>query len=100
MEEQSALRKKFLAGNQRTVRKGRLSGDPKKSGRFLSIVLIVAIGAAFFAGIRATEPDMRYTGDAYSDKFQSDGSPGGEYTGSDRRGSWKRCRTGERGCKR
>ena len=38
-------------------------------GRFLSIFCIVLLGTAFFAGIRATEPDMRYTGDAYTDKF-------------------------------
>ena len=34
-------------------------------GRFLSIFFIVAIGVAFFSGIRASEPDMRYAGDAY-----------------------------------
>ena len=37
-------------------------------GRFLSIFFIVAIGVAFFSGIRATEPDMRYSGDAYFDE--------------------------------
>ena len=42
----------------------------RSPGRFLSIFLIVAIGVAFFSGIRATEPDMRYTADAYSDKYQ------------------------------
>lgn len=36
-------------------------------GRFLSIFFIVAIGCAFFSGIRASEPDMRYSGDAYFD---------------------------------
>lgn len=36
-------------------------------GRFLSIFFIVAIGVAFFAGIRSTEPDMKATGDAYFD---------------------------------
>lgn len=35
--------------------------------RFLSIFFIVALGVAFFAGIRASEPDMRYSGDAYFD---------------------------------
>ncbi len=35
--------------------------------RFLSIVLIVALGVAFFAGIRATNPDMRITIDSYFD---------------------------------
>ena len=39
-------------------------------GRFLSIFCIVFLGTAFFAGIRATEPDMRYSGDAYLDEHQ------------------------------
>ncbi len=37
-------------------------------GRFLSIFFIVAIGVAFFSGIRSAEPDMRYSGDAYFDE--------------------------------
>ncbi|MCI9603316.1 MAG: FtsX-like permease family protein [Ruminococcus sp.] len=37
-------------------------------GRFMSIFFIVAIGVAFFSGIRAAEPDMRYSGDAYFDE--------------------------------
>lgn len=40
----------------------------KSMGRFLSIFFIVAIGCAFFAGIRSSEPDMRYSGDAYFDR--------------------------------
>ncbi len=39
----------------------------KSPGRFLSIFLIVALGVAFFSGIRASEPSMRITGDAYFD---------------------------------
>lgn len=39
----------------------------KSPGRFLSILFIVALGVAFFSGIRASEPDMRITGDAYFD---------------------------------
>ena len=35
----------------------------KSFGRFLSIFFIVAIGTAFFSGIRAAEPDMRLSGD-------------------------------------
>ena len=35
--------------------------------RFLSIFMIVALGVAFFAGIRATNPDMRITADNYFD---------------------------------
>lgn len=40
----------------------------KSLGRFLSIFFIVAMGVAFFSGIRASEPDMRYSGDAYLDR--------------------------------
>lgn len=36
-------------------------------GRFLSIFFIVALGVAFFSGIRSSEPDMRVTGDSYFD---------------------------------
>ncbi|MGN1166987.1 MAG: FtsX-like permease family protein [Lachnospiraceae bacterium] len=39
----------------------------KSPGRFLSILFIVALGVAFFSGIRASEPDMRITGDTYFD---------------------------------
>ena len=37
-------------------------------GRFISILFIVALGVAFFSGIRASEPSMKITGDAYFDK--------------------------------
>jgi putative ABC transport system permease protein len=40
----------------------------KSLNRFLSIFLIVALGVAFFAGIRATNPDMRITADYYYDE--------------------------------
>ena len=39
----------------------------KSPGRFLSMLFIVALGVAFFSGIRASEPSMRVTGDAYFD---------------------------------
>ena len=39
----------------------------KSLNRFLSIFFIVALGVAFFAGIRATNPDMRITADTYYD---------------------------------
>ena len=51
-----ALRKDFYMEIRRSL------------GRFLSIFFIVAIGVAFFSGIRASEPDMRYSGDAYFDE--------------------------------
>ena len=35
--------------------------------RFLSILLIVLLGVGFFAGIRATSPDMKDTVDTYFD---------------------------------
>lgn len=40
----------------------------KSKGRFLSIFFIVALGVAFFAGIRSSEPDMRISGDTYYDE--------------------------------
>lgn len=40
----------------------------KSKGRFLSIFFIVALGVAFFSGIRASEPDMRISGDRYYDE--------------------------------
>lgn len=39
----------------------------KSFGRFLSIFLIVALGVGFFAGIKATSPDMKLTADKYFD---------------------------------
>ena len=38
-------------------------------GRFLSILCIVAIGVAFFAGIKASAPDMKNSADMYFDKY-------------------------------
>jgi putative ABC transport system permease protein len=43
--------------------------DIKKSlSRFLSIVVIIGIGVAFYAGVRATSPDMKMSGDYYFSK--------------------------------
>ena len=53
--KKKALRKDFYMEIRRSL------------GRFLSIFFIVAIGCAFFSGIRASEPDMRYSGDEYFD---------------------------------
>ena len=47
-----ALRKEFYVQIKKTF------------GRFLSLLLIVALGVAFYAGIRSTEPDMRKSVDA------------------------------------
>lgn len=51
-----ALRKEFYMETRNSL------------GRFLSIFFIVAIGVAFFSGIRSTDPDMMYSGDAYFDE--------------------------------
>ena len=37
-------------------------------GRFLSILLIVALGTSLFVGLTATEPDMITSGDRYADE--------------------------------
>lgn len=43
--------------------------DIKKSlSKFISMVAIVAIGVAFFAGIKVASPDMKITADNYYDK--------------------------------
>lgn len=43
--------------------------DIKKTiSRFLSIVVIITIGVAFYAGVRATSPDMKMSGDYYFNK--------------------------------
>ena len=54
--KKKALRKEFYMEIRRSL------------GRFLSIFFIVAIGVAFFSGIRASEPDMRLSGDKYFDE--------------------------------
>lgn len=55
------------------MRKKAYSKDIKREilytfNRFMCIFLIVALGVAFFAGIRATEPDMRKSADKYFDE--------------------------------
>ena len=41
----------------------------KSIGRFISIFLIVGIGVAFFAGVKASVPDMKGTADKYFDDY-------------------------------
>lgn len=53
---------------KRAIRKDFYVEIRKSLGRFLSIFFIVAMGVAFFSGIRAGEPDMRFSGDAYFDR--------------------------------
>ena len=42
----------------------------KSIGRFFSLVFIVAIGVAFYSGIRSTEPDMRISADKTYDEYK------------------------------
>ena len=51
-----ALKKEFYMEIRRTL------------NRFLSLLLINALGVAFFAGVRASEPDMRLSADAFFDE--------------------------------
>lgn len=41
----------------------------KTLGRFLAIFAIVALGVGFFAGLKATTPDMKHTADDYYDGY-------------------------------
>ena len=54
--------------NKKIIMKDFLMEIRRSLGRFLSIFFIVAIGVAFFSGIRSAEPDMRISGDSYFDK--------------------------------
>lgn len=56
--------------SKRAIRKDFYMEIVKSLGRFLSIFFIVALGVAFFAGIRSAEPDMRLSGDAYFDRLK------------------------------
>lgn len=53
---------------KKALRKDFFMEIKKSLGRFLSIFFIVAIGVAFFSGIRSSEPDMRLSGDRYFDE--------------------------------
>ncbi len=52
---------------KRMLRKDFLMEIKKSKNRFLSILIIVVLGVAFFAGIRAAGPDMKLSADAYYD---------------------------------
>ena len=52
---------------RKTMRKNLLRAITGSIGRFLSIFLIVALGCGFYAGVKATGPDMRETADQYFD---------------------------------
>ena len=53
--KKNVLRKDFIIEIKKTM------------GRFISIFFIVALGVAFYSGIRASEPSMRITADQYFD---------------------------------
>ena len=40
----------------------------KSKGRFISLIFIVALGTAFFTGVRSAEPDMTASADKYYDE--------------------------------
>ena len=52
---------------KKAVKKDLIMEIWKTVNRFLSIFLISALGVAFFAGVRAGEPDIRYSADEYFD---------------------------------
>lgn len=52
----------------KAIKKDYYTEIKKSFSRFVSILLIVALGVAFYAGIRSTEPDMRLTGDKLYDE--------------------------------
>ena len=53
---------------KRALRKDFFMEIRKSLNRFISIFFIVALGVAFYSGIQASAPDMRYTGDAFYDE--------------------------------
>ena len=53
----------------RTVVKDLLREIKHSWMRFVSVLAIVMISVAFFAGIKATAPDMKHTADQYFDKY-------------------------------
>lgn len=55
----SALSKDFFRQIRRSPR------------RFFAILLIVALGTAFFSGVRAASPDMKLTVDGYFDQYRA-----------------------------
>ncbi|MEG2082621.1 MAG: hypothetical protein RR011_05275, partial [Oscillospiraceae bacterium] len=54
------MHKTYIKNILRTIR--------QTISRFGAIFAIVALGVGFLAGLMATTPDMRYSGDIYFDK--------------------------------
>lgn len=53
---------------KKSLRKDFYMEIKKSFNRFVSILLIVALGVAFFSGVRAAEPDMRLSADQFYDE--------------------------------
>ena len=58
-----------MVGMRSPLLKDTLREIRKTRGRFFSIFGIVASGVAFFAGVLASAPDMKYTADRYFDDY-------------------------------
>ena len=53
---------------KRALRKDCFKEIKKSYKRFISILLMAFLGVGFFAGVRATSPDMELTIDSYLDR--------------------------------
>lgn len=53
---------------KKTFLKNLLRDIKSTFSRFLSIIIIIAVGVAFYAGVRATSPDMKKSGELYFSK--------------------------------
>lgn len=54
--------------SKKALRKDLRMEIKRNKSRFISILLIVALGVAFFSGLRSSESDMRFTADAFTDE--------------------------------
>lgn len=52
---------------KRALRKDFFREIRRNSGRFISIFCIIALGSAFYAGVRSAKYDMKYSADTYYD---------------------------------
>lgn len=62
------IRQTIVNMKRRIIRKEFVLEIKKSFHRFISIFFIVVLGVAFFTGIRATEPDMKISADAFYDE--------------------------------
>ena len=54
---------------EKTLQKSILREIKASFGRFISIFLIVALGVAFYAGVKGSAPVMKQSADAYYDQY-------------------------------